>query len=365
MAETSLNTKKFRASLLLWYRRNRRDLPWRGSDDWYKVYLSEIILQQTTVNQGLPYFLRFLEKYPDVWHLAAASQEEILKLWAGLGYYARARNMHKTAQIIVRDHNGRFPEDHKTALKLPGIGPYSAAAILSIACNKPLAVVDGNVTRVICRIFEISKDIRLGQTKKEVDARSKTLLDPKRPGDFNQAMMELGALVCTPQKPDCPNCPLSVFCQTYQKGRTDQIPYKSPPPPKKRRFYLAVVSAEKSLFRIAKRPQKGLLAGMWEFPVYEITETQFNKKRELLRKLQDDLELEMKNAEFSAEMRHIYSHIDLRYKALFIKEKLPAALMQSYDKERFATLEELEKAGLHNAHMKLLPWLKTVADGKI
>jgi len=365
MAGHSLNTKQFRTNLLHWYRRNRRDLPWRDSDDWYKVYLSEIILQQTTVNQGLPYFLRFIEKYPDVRHLAAAFQDEILKLWAGLGYYARARNLHKAAQIIVRDHNGRFPEDHKAALKLPGIGPYSAAAILSIAYGKPLAVVDGNVTRVICRLFGITTDIRLRDTQKEVEAHSKTLLDPECPGDFNQAMMELGALVCTPQKPGCAGCPLSVFCRAYQKGSTEQIPYKSPTPPKKRRFYLAVISEENSLFRIARRPQKGLLAGMWEFPVYEVAEGPFNKERELLLKLRNGLNLETKNAEFSAEMRHIYSHIDLRYKAIFIKEKLPATLMQSYDEERFVALEELQIAGLHNAHLKLLPWLKTVADGKI
>ena len=220
--------------LLNWFKKNKRGLPWRKEPNWYKTFLSEIILQQTTVAQGLPYFQKFLKKYPDIGSLAQANEQDVLHLWAGLGYYSRARNMLKTAKIISNNYAGHFPQDYKTALSLPGIGPYSASAILSIAFNLPYPVVDGNVIRVISRLFAIKNDTRDPITLKSIKEYAHRLLDKKEPGSFNEAMMELGTMVCNLKLPQCQSCPLNNFCTAYQKDLTKIIPYKSKPAKKKK-----------------------------------------------------------------------------------------------------------------------------------
>jgi A/G-specific adenine glycosylase len=208
----------FRKQLLGWFRQFQRDLPWRRTKNPYRIWLSEIMLQQTRVAAVIPYYDRFLERFPDVHALAGASQEEVLRLWSGLGYYSRARNLQKAAQQIVAKHGGQFPIRLENALALPGIGNYTAAAILSIAYGEKHAVLDGNVARVLARLGAKHGDIREPQRWQELQKKADSLLDPKSPGDWNQALMELGATLCTPKSPQCLLCPVAQFCEGRKLG---------------------------------------------------------------------------------------------------------------------------------------------------
>jgi A/G-specific adenine glycosylase len=217
---------QFRKQLLSWFRQFQRDLPWRRDRDPYRIWISEIMLQQTRVAAVLPYYERFLERFPTIPALAAAPEEEVLTHWSGLGYYSRARNLQAAAQCIVVDHGGEFPSDHAEVLALPGIGPYTSAAILSMAFNAPHAVLDGNVARVVARLDAVRGDLRETKTWSELQRSADALLDPGSPSDWNQAVMELGAMVCTPTSPQCLICPVAKFCKALQLGLTDVIPEK-------------------------------------------------------------------------------------------------------------------------------------------
>jgi A/G-specific adenine glycosylase len=217
---------EFRRQLLGWFRQYRRDLPWRRTKDPYRIWLSEIMLQQTRVAAVIPYYERFLDRFPDIYALATAPQEEVLRLWSGLGYYSRARNLQRAAQEIVTKHGGVFPRDEKDALELPGIGSYTAAAILSIAYGARYAVLDGNVARVLARIFAVRGDLRDAKRWQSLQKSADGLLDPKSSGDWNQAMMDLGATLCTPQSPQCLLCPVTKFCQARKLGIAESLPAK-------------------------------------------------------------------------------------------------------------------------------------------
>ncbi|HXC47008.1 MAG TPA: A/G-specific adenine glycosylase [Candidatus Sulfotelmatobacter sp.] len=223
---TGAPLSRFRKNLLEWFAEFQRDLPWRRTRDPYRIWLSEIMLQQTRVAAVIPYYERFLEQFPTVDALARAPQEDVLRLWSGLGYYSRARNLQKTAQLIVSKHNGVFPNEPEEALALPGIGAYTAAAILSIAYQKKHAVLDGNVARVIARLNALRGDLHANGTWQKLQKTADHLLQVRSPGDWNQAMMELGATLCTPRSPQCLLCPVSEFCEARKKGLVDLIPAK-------------------------------------------------------------------------------------------------------------------------------------------
>jgi A/G-specific adenine glycosylase len=216
----------FRHQLLGWFRQFQRDLPWRRTKDTYCIWLSEIMLQQTRVAAVIPYYERFLQRFPDVHSLAVAPEEEVLRLWSGLGYYSRARNLQRTAQEIVAKHKGRFPRRFEDALALPGIGNYTASAILSIAYDEKQAVLDGNVARVLARLGAIRGDLRESQRWQKLQATADSLLEQKSPGDWNQAMMELGATLCTPKSPQCLLCPVAQFCEGRRQGIAESLPEK-------------------------------------------------------------------------------------------------------------------------------------------
>jgi A/G-specific adenine glycosylase len=216
----------FRKQLLAWFRQFQRDLPWRRTKDPYRIWLSEIMLQQTRVAAAIPYYQRFLQRFPDVQALATAPPEEVLRLWSGLGYYSRARNLQQAAQQIVAKHGGRFPKRMDDALALPGIGNYTAAAILSIAFGEKHAVLDGNVARVLARLGAIQGDLREHQRWQELQKTADRLLEPKSPGDWNQAVMELGATLCTPKSPQCLLCPVAQFCEGRKLGIAESVPEK-------------------------------------------------------------------------------------------------------------------------------------------
>ena len=224
LALTGPTLKKFRRSLLTWFAARRRDLPWRKTKDSYRIWLSEIMLQQTRVAAVIPYYENFLARFPDVQSLARARAEAVLSHWAGLGYYSRARNLHSAAGEIVANHGGNFPNEHEAALALPGIGRYTAAAVLSIAYDKPLAVLDGNVARVLARLGALRGDLRAPSTWQKLESTAQDLLAQKSPGDWNQAMMELGATVCTPKSPKCGECPIATWCRARKLGIAEQLP---------------------------------------------------------------------------------------------------------------------------------------------
>jgi A/G-specific adenine glycosylase len=216
----------FRKQLLSWFRQFQRDLPWRRNSDPYRIWLSEIMLQQTRVAAAIPYYERFLHRFPDVHALATAPQEEVLRLWSGLGYYSRARNLRKAAQQVVTKHGGQFPARLEHALALPGIGNYTAAAILSIAFKQKQAVLDGNVARVLARLGAVRGDLRESRRWQELQRTANDLLEPNSPGDWNQAMMELGATLCTPKSPQCLLCPVARFCEGRKLGIAESLPEK-------------------------------------------------------------------------------------------------------------------------------------------
>ena len=260
----------FSKVLLKWYLQNKRDLPWRNIQNPYQIWLSEIILQQTRVAQGLPYFLKFRTTFPTVFDLAKAHEEEVLKLWQGLGYYSRARNLHKTAQQVVADFNGVFPNNYESLLQLKGVGTYTAAAIASFSYNEAVPVVDGNVLRVLSRYFDIETDIASVGAKKEFTALATALLPSGKANIFNQAIMEFGALQCVPKSPDCSSCVFSGSCLALQKKKVEQLPVNLKKlKVTKRYFNYLVFSDEQHQTVIQKRIAKGIWHNLYEFPLIE------------------------------------------------------------------------------------------------
>ena len=262
---------KLSSVLAKWYHDNKRDLPWRDTTSPYHIWLSEIILQQTRVDQGLGYYRRFVAMYPEIQDLAAASADEVLKLWQGLGYYTRARNMHETAKVIVNEYNGIFPATYAGLLKLKGIGKYTAAAVASMAFNEPVAVVDGNVYRVISRIFGISDSIDSAKGKKVFELKAAELLNTAEPGTHNQALMEFGAMICLPRNPLCSECVLAGICQARISDTIRLLPVKKLKGKSKIRYfnYLFVELNGKTLLK--KRNNKDIWHSLYEFPLIEST----------------------------------------------------------------------------------------------
>lgn len=271
----------FREQLLAWFAQHHRPLPWKGERDPYKIWLSEIILQQTRVEQGLPYYHRFTARYPTVHHLANAPEDEVLKLWEGLGYYARARNLHFTAKYISDQLKGKFPDTFANIRALKGVGDYTAAAIASFAFDLPHAVLDGNVYRVLARYFGNETPIDTPHAKKEFAALAQQLLDPARPGDYNQAIMDFGATHCTPQQPKCPSCPLQNHCVALRTERVATLPAKSRAPVKKDRFFLYLVPQFQGDTFVRKRTDKDIWQNLWEFPMLELPALPKNFEEEL------------------------------------------------------------------------------------
>ncbi|MDD4514963.1 A/G-specific adenine glycosylase [Massilibacteroides sp.] len=252
-----------------WYQKNKRDLPWRKTDDPYIIWISEIMLQQTRVAQGYDYFLRFTERFPDVRSLAEAPEDEVMKHWEGLGYYSRARNLHVTAKRIVEEFGGIFPSDYETVLSLKGIGEYTAAAIVSISWNKPYAVVDGNVYRVLSRLFGVETPIDTGKGKKEFAELAAHIMDVKHAGEHNQALMEFGALYCIPRNPDCESCIFADRCLAYAKGNVSQLPVKQGKTKVRHRYfyYFHILSGRDTFLN--RRGKGDIWEGLYEFPLIE------------------------------------------------------------------------------------------------
>jgi len=257
--------------LLQWFEINKRDLPWRETNDPYKIWVSEIILQQTRVNQGISYYYRFIERFPDIKTLANATEEEILKLWQGLGYYSRARNMKSAAIQVMELHNGKFPNSYKQIIELKGIGKYTAAAISSIAYNLTYAVVDGNVQRVISRFFCIELPVDTNSGFKLIESITSEILDKNEPGIFNQALMELGALICVPDSPNCENCPLNNECLALKNDKMNSLPVKIKKTEVKQRYFNYMYIRYNDSVFIQQRLKNDIWRNLYEFPLIEDT----------------------------------------------------------------------------------------------
>jgi A/G-specific adenine glycosylase len=301
---------EFRSQLLAWFSSYRRELPWREGRDPYLIWLSEIMLQQTRVSQMLPYFERFTRLFPDVHALANASRNDVLMAWEGLGYYSRARNRHDAARKIS-EAGGDFPDTYEGLLALKGVGPYTAAAVSSIAFGKPHAVVDGNVIRVVSRLSGFEDDVSTGPAKRFIQELADQLIDPVQPGDFNQAMMELGSLVCKPVNPHCGECPVQPFCVAAKTARTDTIPYKAPGKKVPHHQIVAgVCRDEDNRLLIALRPEDKMLGGLWEFPGGKV-EPGETQEEALIRELSEELGVMVSVGEKITEIRHAYSHFKI------------------------------------------------------
>src|SRR5690554_5706333 len=263
----------FSQKLISWYSEHKRELPWRNTKDPYKIWLSEVILQQTRVAQGLPYYENFINTFPTVFDLAKADEQQVLKIWQGLGYYSRARNLHHTAQYISENLNGIFPDNYKDLLKLKGVGSYTAAAIASFSNDEAVAVLDGNVYRVLSRYFGIETDISSSKAKKEFQELANEVLDQKQPSLFNQAIMEFGALQCVPKNPNCEVCVLNDSCFALKEKKVDKLPVKLKKTKVTQRFlnYLVFLDENKNSI-INKRTQNGIWKNLYEFPLLEVTE---------------------------------------------------------------------------------------------
>lgn len=306
-----MNNPDFRERLITWYDKNKRELPWRGSDDPYRIWLSEIMLQQTRVDQALPYFERFIEKFPTVEDLADAGQQEVLKAWEGLGYYSRARNLHQAAKTIVGEFGGEIPDSWDAITSLKGVGPYTASAVLSIAYRKPHAVLDGNVIRVLARYFAIEEDVRDSSTRKILQEQADELLDRDRPGDFNQALMELGALVCTPANPSCEACPVQAGCTAYSTLKAGVLPYKSPSGKKPHhQIGVGICFNENGEVLIARRPEDAMLGGLWEFPGGKKKENE-SIEETVTRELKEELGVAVRVDRPFMKLDHAYSHFKI------------------------------------------------------
>ncbi|MDR7128559.1 A/G-specific adenine glycosylase [Algoriphagus sp. 4150] len=326
----------FSHQILTWYRENPRDLPWRGTIDPYKIWLSEIILQQTRVAQGLPYYYAFVETYPTVKDLALAPEEEVLRLWQGLGYYSRARNLHACAKSIWHDMNGVFPKTYDELLKLKGVGSYTASAIASFAYNEPKAVVDGNVFRVLARYFGIETDIASSKAKKEFETLANQLIPKDNPGEFNQAMMDFGARLCTPKKPDCSSCPLKDSCFALLYNMVSDLPVKiNKVKIKERHFHYYVIKCGKR-WVWKKRTSGDIWEGLFDFP-------QIESSSELLPSVMDiPLTSEEETRRFPKKYRHILSHQRLNavFSEVEIKEENSEVLENWCENEGFMLVAE-------------------------
>lgn len=263
--------RRFRGAVLKWYDQHGRKLPWRESADPYRIWLSEVMLQQTTVAAVVPYFERFTARFPDVQSLAEADVDEVLRLWEGLGYYSRARNLHRASQVVVSEHAGQFPSEVAALQTLPGIGRYTAGAISSFAFDHPAAIVEANTERLYARLLALREDVRASASQKILWQFAEDLVPDKRAGDFNQALMDIGSRLCRPMDPDCESCPLQKYCRAFQQGLRKEVPVRKPATAITAITELAVVLMDREQLLLRRRTDSERWAGMWDFVRFEIS----------------------------------------------------------------------------------------------
>ena len=355
---------QFQKSLLSWFSIHQRNLPWRQTNDPYCIWVSEVMLQQTRVNTVIDYYHRFLDKFPSIEHLADSDLDDLLKIWEGLGYYARARNLKRAAEIVVFEMEGCIPNNYRQFRQLPGVGDYIAAAVQSIAFGKPLAAVDGNVKRVLARLYCRSEPTNIAKFNKIFQDLADRLLVTSQPGTYNQALMELGAMVCRPKSPTCLVCPVQNFCDAHQKLEVGLFPVRQA---KKKRPEHQLISGIfincKNEVLVVQRPLKGLLGGLWEFPNQHV-----NPSADLVQDCKE-LAVDLFNIQevslsltYLTQIKHAYTHFQVVVDAFFcylsIDLSLEALDFKNWTNAQWKTIEELDQLALTGITNKLIPTLK-------
>lgn len=361
--------KTFQETFLTWYHKEKRNLPWRATNDPYAIWISEIMLQQTRVETVIGYFYRFMEQFPTIQDLAAAEEQKLLKVWEGLGYYSRARNLKAAAQQIVAEFDGEMPQSIEEIRSLKGIGPYTAGAIGSIAFGLPEPAIDGNVMRVVSRLFCIEADIAKASSRRPFDEAMRTIISPDEPGEFNQALMDLGSRIGTPTTPKCEECPISQYCLAYAENRQTDFPVKSKKAKPKDVYYIAGAIEDQGSFLLVQRPETGLLASMWHFPLVEVTKEQYEAlqrtwaKEEQLQldliaeddalEIFPDLPVVWQKRHFG-EITHIFSHLKWHVLLFYGRKRGELTLQDS----EWAAKESFQNYVFPKPQQKLVDQLK-------
>lgn len=346
--------------LLAWWDAGHRDLPWRGTQDPYAIWVSEIMLQQTQVTAVIPYYTRWMARFPTVQALAAASLAEVLKLWEGLGYYSRARNLHTAAQTVVDEMDGRLPTTAADWMKLKGVGRYTAGAVASIAFDEPVPVLDGNVIRILSRLTDLPDDVSKTATRNHLWQLAAELVPTQRAGDYNQALMELGQQICLPARPLCLLCPLTALCRARQRGTQWERPVR---PPRKHTPHYDVVAGviwhreEAGRFLIAQRPLDGLLGGLWEFPggKQEAGET---LPAALQREIAEELGMEIVVGDFLTQVKHAYTHFQITLHTFFAHHVTGTPQNKGVADHAWVALPDLAKYAFAVTDQKIIAALK-------
>lgn len=347
-----IDVTQFQSDLITWYQANKRDLPWRKEQNPYKIWVSEIMLQQTKVDTVIPYFNNFIEKFPTMQDLANAHEQEVLKSWEGLGYYSRARNLQNAIKEVVASYSGEVPADSKQLGSLKGVGPYTKGAILSIAYDQPEPAVDGNVMRVLSRILKVEEDIAKPRTKKLFEGYVRKIISHEDPSSFNQGLMELGAIVCTPKNPMCMLCPVQEHCQAFAEGIEQQLPVKSAGKKQKKIPYVALLIRNRDgKYLIEKRPDEGLLANLWQFPMISINEIDLYQIPSWFEK-EYGIHIEVKQR--TGELKHVFSHIIWE---LIIHEAFTESTQPRLFDAQFVSREEMEAFPFPVSHQKMMQYL--------
>ena len=347
--------------LLAWYGRARRDLPWRRTRDPYRIWLAEVMLQQTRVDTVVPYYERFVAAFPTIEALAAADVDDVLALWVGLGYYRRARHFHAAAQQVVADHGGVVPHEPKAMLALPGVGRYTAGAVLSIAYGLPMPIVDGNVERVLCRLFALRGNPKKGAARKRLWALAESLVPEEGAGDFNQAMMDFGATVCTPKSPGCGACPLAALCEARRSGRQLELP--AMPKRKAVPHYDVGVGIvwRRGKVLITKRPADAMLGGLWEFPGGKREDGE-SLAETVRREVKEELGLDVAVGELVGVCKHAYSHFRVTLHAYACRSARGRPRPTAADAYRWVRVGELGSYAFPAGSVKII---RALADSVV
>ncbi len=358
--DESVRPDAFRASLLKWYAANRRCLPWRAHRDPYAVWVSEVLLQQTRVDQAESYFHRFLTAFPSLFALSEARQSEVLKICEGMGYYARARNLHQAAKVVRERYQGVVPDRLEDLLSLPGVGPYTARAILSIAFGLKHAVVDGNVKRVLSRVFNLDGEIGSGDHEKALWNLAESLVDSGDPGGYNQALMDFGSLVCRPGKPKCPECPLQSVCLARKAGKENILPRKKVKPQRPHYDVSAGIIMGDDHVLITKRFPQGLLGGLWEFPGGKKEASDESMEACLTREIDEELAIRIRVGPLFMKVRHAYTHFRITLHAFLCRHTGGEPQTIGCADYRWVEVSEIRDYPFPKADRKILETLETV-----
>ncbi|TGA96466.1 A/G-specific adenine glycosylase [Sporolactobacillus shoreae] len=350
---TPRQIRQFNHDLLKWFHEKGRSLPWRETNNPYYIWVSEIMLQQTQVNTVIPYYNRFISRFPTLHALAEAQEESVLKSWEGLGYYSRARNLQKGVREVAEKYNGQVPDDKDKLLSIHGIGPYTAGALLSIAFSEPEPAVDGNVMRVMSRIFLIDDDIAKAKAKKEFENVVQELIAEADPRAFNQSLMDLGAMICHPKNPECPECPVRNHCRAYDEGVQTEYPVKSgKAKPKTADYAVLLISDSEGKILIEQRPDSGLLAGLWQFPMIGESEGGKAAVQKLAgEKIGQSVHLTKESFTHTHRFSHLVWNLSL-YSGVICDPIIPG------ERQEWLPVSELEKRPFPVSHQKVIDWLK-------